>query len=171
MLDSTNTTNLGANQPQSRGGAGRRTLALGGMATIVAGFAAVPSIEFPAPANTDANVGSIDLVLIQLCDRIVAVRGEQDQLQQVMYDLLPDNPEHDPSWHRIRALDARANVLAEQIGRLPARTMAGVQARAAALKVMMPVDYEDDCETNVPINWHCGMLDALLRDLTEGVGA
>lgn len=171
MLNTVDTTPESADQPQSRGAPSRRTLALGGMVAIVAGIVAVPSIEFLVPANTDANVDSIDQALIQLSDRIVAVRGKQDQLQELLYDLLPDNPDHDPTWHRVRELNDRAHTLAERIGRLPARTTAGVQARAAAIKAMMPIDYEDDHETQVPIDWHRGMLDALLRDLTKGVGA
>lgn len=171
MLTTSDTTTPGADLSQSQGASTRRTLALGGMAAVITGLAAAPSIEFSTPANTNANVDSIDLVLMHLCNSIVAVRGEQDRLQEIMYDLMPDTPDHDPTWHRIRALDVRAYQLAEQIGRLPARTTAGVQARASAIRAMMPVDYEDDCETRVPINWHRGMLDALLRDLTEGVGA
>lgn len=163
MLNSTDTTPAAVDQPQSHGVTSRRTLALGGMAAVITGLVATPSIELPAPANTDASVDSIDLALIQLCDRIVAVRGEQDRFQEVMYDLMPGTPDHDPTWHRIWALNDRAYVLAEQIGRLPARTVAGVQARAAAVQVMMPVDHGD--EQDVPINWHRGMLDALLLDV------
>ena len=163
MLNITDTTLPGVDQPQSPGTT-QRTLAFGGVTAVIAGLVAAPSIEFPTHASSNANVDTIDLALIQLCDSIVAVREEETRLQEVMYDLIPDTPDHDPTFDRIVVLGGRASVLAEQIGRLPpACTIAGIQARAAAVQAMMPVDHGD--EQNVPINWHRGMLDALLRDV------
>ena len=86
-----------------------------------------------------------------------------------MFDRLPDDPDYDMVSRRIQELHDEANQLAGRVAELQARTAEGVQARAAAIKALMPMDY--DIEDMVPIDWHQGMLNALLRDLTEGVGA
>lgn len=161
MLNVNDNTKAGADQSQSHG-ATRRTLALGGIAAAVAGLIAVPSIALVATDIT-ANVESIDLVLIQLCAQIVAGCKQQAALQEWMFDLLPDDDDYDMVSRRILELDDETRHLAVRVGKLPARTTEGIQARAAAIKAMMPVDF--DLADWVPINWHRGMLDALLRDL------
>ncbi len=161
MLDTTNNTPSVADQPQSPGITTRRTLALGGMATAIAGLMGVMPIDPATAAN--ANEDGSDLVLIQFCSRIVAARKEQSSLQQIMYDLLPADPLHDSTFSRIQVLDARADKLARQVAKLPARTLLGIQARAAAVHAMQPIDF--DIRDWAPLDWHQGMLDALLRDV------
>ena len=161
MLNTTDTTPAGADQQQTHGATTRRTLALGGMATAVAGLMGVMPIDPPTAAN--ANEDGSDLVLIQLSARIVAIRRDRGALQAWMFDLLPADPVYDTTFNRILALDAEADRLAGQIAKLPARTQLGIQARAAAVHAMQPMDFGID--DLVPIDWHKGMLDALLRDV------
>lgn len=161
MLDITDTTPAGADQPQSQGTTSRRMLALGGMATAIAGLMTVMPIDPATAAN--ANDDGSDLVLIQLCSRVVAVRRDQGALQARMFDLQPDDLVHDVTFNHILALDDEAKQLAGQIAKLPARTQLGVQARAAAVHALLPMDF--GVEDLVPIDWHKGMLDALLRDV------
>ena len=165
MLDSTDTTTSGADQRQSRSTTSRRMLALSGMATAIASLMGVMPIEPAAAANANANsdADGSDLVLIQLCARIVAARKEQSSLQAVMYDLLPVDPAHDMTFSRIQVLSGRADKLARQVAKLPARTPSGIQARAAAVHAMQPIDF--DINDWAPLDWHQGMLDALLRDV------
>ncbi len=158
---STDTTTASADQPQSRGAPSRRTLALGGMTTAIAGLMSVMPVDTAAAAN--ANEDGSDLVLIQLSARVVAVRRDRSGFQARMFDLLPADPVHDTTFNRILALDAKTDRLAGQIAKLPARTQLGVQARAAAVHALLPMDFGID--DLVPINWHGGMLDALLRDV------
>lgn len=161
MLTNNNTTPASADQPQSHGSTSRRTPALGGMATAIAGLMSVMPVDPAAAAN--ANEDGSDLVLIQISARVVAVRRDRSALQARMFDLLPADPIHDTTFNRILALNAEADRLARQIAKLPARTQLGVQARAAAVHALMPMDFGID--DLVPIDWHHGMLDALLRDV------
>lgn len=163
MLDTNHNTKAAADQPQLHG-ATRRMLAFGGIATAVSGLIAASSIAPAAAADDYENVESIDAALIQLCTRIVADCRQQAALQEWMFDLLPDDDDYDVVSRRIQDLDDETRHLAARVGKLPARTAEGIQARAAAIMAMMPVDF--GLADWVPINWHAGMLDALLCDLT-----
>jgi hypothetical protein len=70
----------------------------------------------------------------------------------------------DRNWARANARGAFGRRLAKRIAKLPAHTTAGIRARAAAVQAAMPIDHGID--DNIPIGWHHGMLDALLRDLS-----
>ena len=161
MLNTTDTTRPGADQQQSHGTIARRTLALGGMATAIAGLMDVMPIDPAAAANANEDIS--DLVLIQLSACIVAIRRDRSALQARMYDLLPVDPVHDTTFNAILTLDDEADRLAGQVAKMPARTQLGIQARAAAVHAMQPMDFGID--DLVPIDWHRGMLDALLRDV------
>ncbi len=165
MLDTSDNTPACADQPQSHGTTGRRMLALGGMATAIAGLMGVMLIDPAVAANANADADGSDLVLVQLCARIVTDCSQQAALQTWMYGLLPDDDDYDMVSRRILELDDETRQLAVRVGKLPAHTAEGIQARAAAIKALMPVDF--DLADWVPINWHGGMLDALLRDLTR----
>lgn len=161
MLDNTASTFAVVDQPQLQGGTSRRTLALGGMASAIAGLMAAMPINQAAAAN--ANTGGSDLALIQLSAALVAARRDRAALQARMFNLLPGDPVHDRTFDRIVALDTEADRLAGQIAKLPARTREGVQARATAVHALLPMDF--GVADLVPVDWHKGMLNALLRDV------
>lgn len=164
MLNTTDTTFPGTDQHQSPGATRRRTLALGGLASAIAGLvtlsSATPAIAGAELLTTDDDP---DLELKQLCARIVSDCKQQSILQEQMYDLVPYDPDYDRILSRIQELDDEARQLAERVGKLPAHTPEGIQARAAAIKALLPTDFE--IGDLVPIDWHRGMLDALLRDV------
>lgn len=162
MLNTTDTTSPGTDQHQSPVATRRRTFALGSMASAVAALVTLSPTTPVAAAAVVPDEGP-DQVLVRLCGWIVADCKQQAVLQTWMFDLRPDDPDYDMVSRRIQELDDEARQLAERVGKLPARTPEGIQARAAAIKALMPVDFEID--DLVPINWHQGMLDALLRDV------
>ena len=137
-------------------------LALGGVASAIAGLV-TPSPATPAGAAAVGLDEGPDQVLMQLCGWIVADCKQQAALQIWMFDLRPDDPDYDMVSRRIQELDDEARQLAERIGKLPACTPEGIRARAAAIKALMPEDFE--IGDLVPIDWHGGMLNALLLDL------
>jgi hypothetical protein len=75
-----------------------------------------------------------------------------------------------PDFDRISSLAQKrgkeSSRLANRIAKMPARTLAGVRARASVVRAAMPVDYA--IGDTIPTDWHHGVLDALLRDLDAG---
>ena len=137
MSDLVHNTPSDVEQPQSHGITSRRVLALGGVVTAVAGLIGVVPTK-PAVAGVDLDTDSPDLVLVQLCARIVADRKQQDSLTEQMFDLLPGDSNCDMVERQLYELDDETRQLALLVGELPALTTQGVQARAAAIKAMMP---------------------------------
>lgn len=132
------------------------------------------SLEF-GPEEADYEISRRDLPpavpreadadLMRLCRRAVAAYDEERALVNAGADLAPG-----PDFDRIAALAQKqgenANRLAKRIALTPAKTLAGVRARAAVVRAAMPVDHA--IGDSIPIDWHKGMLDALLRDMEEG---
>jgi hypothetical protein len=106
--------------------------------------------------------GEPDAELIRTCTRAVATSREARALRDATTDLLPG-----PDFNRISSLAQKrreeSSRLAKRIAKMPARTLAGARARASVVSAAMPVDYA--IGDTIPIDWHHGMLDALLRDL------
>jgi hypothetical protein len=103
-----------------------------------------------------------DESLVRLCDKVRVLCLERDALMVRAETVLP-GAQFDRIWSRVMAKTSEAGRLTADIAKMPAHTMSGIRGRAAALQAIMPVDHGID--DSIPIDWHRGLLDALLRDL------
>jgi hypothetical protein len=125
------------------------------------------------PAEVDYEIsrrklppgGEPDAELIRACTRAVATSREARAIM-IAGTESPPGPDFDriSSLAEKRAKESRG--FAIRIAKMPARTLAGVRARASVVRAIMPVDYA--AGDTIPIDWHNGVLDALLRDLDAG---
>lgn len=80
---------------------------------------------------SDSAVVGLDAELIYLCDIIVAGHREMDAINEKYADLIGDLPWRD--GRRVRVLVSEGHKLSERVAKMRATTMAGYQAKAAAL--------------------------------------
>jgi hypothetical protein len=104
--------------------------------------------------------------LIRLCDKVRVLGLERDALLIRGAPMTP-GAQFERVWSRAKAKTDEAQRLAGAIAKMPAHTFDGVKARASALQAIMPVDYS--IGDSIPIDWHRGLLDALLQDIAGRV--
>ena len=139
-----------------------------------AGLLAIAAAAFTIPERTLPHAippRGADAQLVALSSELVSLERER----RLIGHLYAHTPVGTPTlWElgaRKAAMQADCNRLARQVGQLPtARSPDGVRARAAALRAVQVQDDGDgpdgDGELDlIRIDWHQGLLDALMRDL------
>ena len=118
------------------------------------------TIKLPTPLD----MHDPDHELIALCQQAVAAFQEARTILEAGTELV--GPDFNRNWARANVRAVLGRRLAKRIAKLPAYTLAGIRARASAVPAAMPIDY--GIGDSIPIDWHHGMLDTLLRDLARG---
>ena len=97
------------------------------------------------------------------CEQAVVAYREASALMNAGADLRP-GAEFDSIALLAQRRSEEGSRLAKRIAKMPALTFAGVRARASVVQAAMPVDHV--ISGWITIDWHKGVLDALLRDLS-----
>ena len=104
----------------------------------------------------------VDECLIDLCGQIADLAREAEAMGELTLDLRLDDPACEFIFAELQMIRAEMVSTAERVAAMPAHSQAGIRARAAAVRAMMP---PDDIDGLLPLNWHAGLLDALLHEL------
>jgi hypothetical protein len=127
-----------------------------GIATAIAGIAAVPALAAP----------SSDAELIEVCDRLVAIRKAEFAVYAVR-KTVEDERRTEPA---LSALSAETEAMMRRIDEIPdIKTLAGLQAMSRAARALAPIradgtPYVDGGDAE----W---LAFEVTRALAEGIGA
>ncbi|HYE70113.1 MAG TPA: hypothetical protein VD932_01145, partial [Aquabacterium sp.] len=116
-------------------GATRRALLRAAPAALLAPAAA---------AASNALRSNPDAALLTACDRLIWLNAEHDRLCEPFYEVVGPMP--DEVQHQVAAVVDENAQVRERIIDTPARTGAGLQAKARAILAEMgePCQYDDD---------------------------
>lgn len=84
-----------------------------------------------------------DAELVRLCHEAIACETRADALTMAVNEVLLSDPRWSAAFDEARLLMDRYNQVLEQVERIPARTGAGLRAKAELVRVHMHPDQDD----------------------------